>query len=650
MCGVVGFLGQSSPALPAQDLLRRMIADIRHRGPDEEGYFLDGLAGLGHARLSIVDLAHGQQPMANEDQSVVLSFNGEIFNHVELREDLKARGHRFRTRSDTEVILRLYEEKGADCVDDLNGDFAFAIWDGRLRRMMLARDRMGVRPLYYATIGNALYFASEIKALANVPEFDPSLDPFALDQIFTFWFPLPPRTPFRSVSELPPAHVLLATEDNVTVRPYWNLDFSQADDRIEIDRKTEDRIAEELRALLMGSVSLRMRADVPVGAYLSGGLDSSVITAAANRQSPQNLRSFSVAFETAEFDESAYQQRMVEALGARHSDILCRHSDIGRLFPDVIAAAERPLVRTAPAPLLALSGLVRGNGFKVVLTGEGADELFAGYDIFKEAKLRRFCAAQPGSKSRPLLYKRLYEYMPGLQSQSQRYLEAFFGADNGRVDDPLFSHLPRFASTMGAKIFFSEQIKEDLKGYDALDDLRAALPAEINRWHPMSRAQYLETAFLLPGYILSSQGDRVSMANSVEGRFPFLDHRLVEFAARLAPKLKMRGLREKHILRKAMSDLLPADICARPKQPYRAPASPSFVGPAAPGYVDDLLSDAAIGDSGYFNPGAVRKLHNKCRKRNTGGFRDNTALTGIISTQLWHRQFVLKQPVEKNAP
>ena len=639
MCGIAGFFGLKPGSAP-QPLLARMVKTIAHRGPDESGVHVEGDVGLGHARLSIIDLAGGQQPMANDDGSIWITFNGEIFNYLELRRDLIARGHRFATDSDTEVIIRAYEDMGPDCVTAFNGDFAFALWDKRRGRMMLARDRMGVRPLYYTQKDGALLFASEVKALLATPHVGAALDPIALDQIFTFWFPLAPRTVFKDICELPPAHVLIADANAIKVRRYWRLGYPEGGDGVAEDRRDAGEITEELRELFLDAVRIRLRSDVPVGAYLSGGLNSSMVVAAMKRMVPERLRTFSVTFDSTEFDESAFQDEMVRHLGTAHSKIACTTSDIAQDFPATIEHAERPILRTAPTPLLMLSKLTRASGFKVVLTGEGADEVFAGYDIFKEAKLRRFCARQPGSRRRPLLLRRLYPYLSGLQRQSQSYLESFFAAGTGDLADPLFSHLPRFRTTSGAKAFYSGELRAALKGYDAVAELRDSLPAEFARWHPLSQAQYLECAHLLPGYILSSQGDRMAMANAVEGRFPFLDHRLVEFASRIPPKLKIRGLREKHVLRAAARDLLPASIRGRPKQPYRAPDSQSFVGPDVPSYVASALSPATIDDAGIFEARAVEKLHEKCRVRGVSGFRDNAAFVGVLSTQLWHRTFV----------
>ncbi|OQM73433.1 asparagine synthase (glutamine-hydrolyzing) [Manganibacter manganicus] len=645
MCGFAGYFGSVGDA---DALLRRMVGEIVHRGPDEQGRFVSTQAGLAHARLSIVGLGDGQQPMVDETGHLTIAFNGEIFNYVELRDDLRARGRRFRTSSDTEVILHLYDEMGDACLSLLNGDFAFALWDERRHRMMLARDRMGVRPLFYTSKGGTLYFASEIKALLKVPGISATLDPIALDQIFTLWAPIAPRTAFAGIHELEPASVMIAEPGRTGLKHYWQLDYPPGDAPGNI--KQEAEAAEELRALLSDAVRLRMRADVPVGSYLSGGLDSSLVSALAAGMAPEGLKTFSVSFDSPEHDESAYQRQMAAALHSDHRTVVCREGDIACVFPEVIRFTERPIIRTAPAPLYNLSGLVRETGVKAVLTGEGADEVFAGYDLFKEARVRRFCARQPASRIRPHLFRKLYPYLPNLRQQSVEFLAAFFGVGDGFADDPLFSHRPRFKATAGAKLFYSRELREQLKGYDAADDLASRLPATFRTWHPLHQAQYLEARFLLPGYILSSQGDRMAMAHGIEGRFPFLDHRVVEFASRLPPEMKLKGLTEKHILRRAAQDLLPPAILERPKQPYQAPDSLAFTGPGDLDYVNDCLGEKSIAAGGLFNGEAVAKLHQKCRARATTGFRDNAAFVGILSTQLWHRAFAGQdQQIEKAA-
>ncbi|MCO5156581.1 MAG: asparagine synthase (glutamine-hydrolyzing) [Aquamicrobium sp.] len=644
MCGFGGFFGH---APEAEHLLRTMTHALEHRGPDEQGILASGQAGLAHARLAIVGLSDGQQPMRLEDGDLAIAFNGEIFNYVELREELRARGRRFRTASDTEVILQLYDEMGEECVTRLNGDFAFALWDARRQRMMLARDRMGVRPLFYTRHAGVFYFASEVKALLQVPGIRAEMDPFALDQIFTLWAPLAPRTPFKDIYELEPASLMIVDRNGATSRPYWRLDYPDAG---EPSRHRDERAAaEELRALLTDAVRLRMRADVPVGSYLSGGLDSSIISALAAGMTPQTLRTFSVTFDSAEHDESAFQNAMAQALGTRHAAVHCTEGDIAAVFPEVIRFTERPILRTAPAPLYTLSGLVRREGLKVVLTGEGADEVFAGYDIFKEARVRRFCGRQPGSRIRPHLFRKLYPYLPGLRQQSAEYLAAFFGTGSDRLDDPLFSHRPRLRGTVATKLFFSEALKSELAGYDAAEEMASLLPGAFARWHPLHQAQYLEARFLLPGYILSSQGDRMAMAHGIEGRFPFLDHRLVEFAAGLPPQMKLKGLTEKHILREATKDIVPALIRERPKQPYRAPDSRAFAGSGARGYVAEAMSERAIASTGLFSPKAVARLHAKCATGKAGGFRDNAAFVGVLSTQLWMQTFAGSQAAPRDA-
>jgi asparagine synthase (glutamine-hydrolysing) len=617
-----------------------MVAAIRHRGPDEHGFHIEDGIALGHARLSIIDLSSGQQPMANEDGTVWVTFNGEIFNYIELQQELLARGHTLRTSSDTEVIVHLYEDRGPACVEAFNGDFAFALWDKKRDRLVLARDRMGVRPVYYTINRGVLAFASEVKALFQVPGVRAELDPVAIDQCFTFWFPLAPRTPFKGIHELPPGHVLVSEGGRITVTPYWQLDYPDADEQRSRTAYDERELADELRDLLIDATRIRLRADVPVGAYLSGGLDSSAITALIKGFSNSRLRTFSVGFETAEFDETRYQQEVVRALGTEHESVLCTREDIGQMFPDVIRHTERPIIRTAPAPLFRLSGLVRNSDFKVVLTGEGADEVLGGYDIFKEDKVRRFWARQPRSPHRPKLLRRLYPYLSGIQGQSQAYLEAFFRVGLDQPNDPFFSHRPRWESTSKIKVFYSSDFVTSLGDYNAVDDFRNHLPSRYSSWHPLSRAQYLEAAHLLPGYILSAQGDRMGMAHAVEGRFPFLDHRVVEFAARLPTRLRVKGLTEKYLLRKSMEGHLPDVIAHRPKQPYRAPDSECFFGETAPDYVEELLSPTVVARTGYFDPISVGKLVRKCRDHTATSLRDNMALVGVLSVQLLDHLFV----------
>jgi asparagine synthase (glutamine-hydrolysing) len=379
---------------------------------------------------------------------------------------------------------------------------------------------------------------------------------------------------------------------------------------------------------------------VPVGTYLSGGLDSSLVTALVTRVSDAPLRTFSVSFDDPEFDERAHQQEMVSALGTDHSELRCSNSDITRVFPDVVWHAETPLLRTSPAPLYLLAQMVRERGYKVVLTGEGADEIFGGYDIFKEAKVRRFWSKFPSSTRRASLVKRLYPYLPNLQRQPAASLRSFF--DNTRDDlaDPCFSHLPRWRVTSGLKLFFSDAVRSAVNGYDGRSELASRLPADYGNWDPFCQSQYLETVHLLPGYILSSQGDRVAMAHGVESRFPFLDPNVVAFASALPPTLKMKALNEKFLLKQLARDLVPASVWQRSKQPYRAPGAKAFFAPGADGYTHDLLSPAQLQRDGIFDPRAVGRLVQKVRGRTAIGVKDDMALVGIISTQLVIHRFI----------
>jgi asparagine synthase (glutamine-hydrolysing) len=452
MCGIAGVFNLHGRRAQGT-LVERMVATLGHRGPDGRGCHVGGAIAMGHARFSIIDVAGGQQPMTNEDGSLWITFNGEIFNYVELWDELERKGHRFATRSDTEVILHLYEEKGEDCVTDFNGQWAFALWDNRRRRLFLSRDRLGVRPLFYTFVNQQFLFASEAKALFAHPGVTRDLDLEALDQIFTFWTPLAPRTIFRQVSELPPGHSLSITGEGCRTYTYWRPDY-----RTMREPADPERCADELLDLLVDATRIRLCSEVPVGVYLSGGIDSTVVTTIITRFTESPLRTFSVTFEDLEFDESAYQDEVIAHLQADHARVRCSAADIAGVFPDVIWHTERPIVRTAPAPLYLLSRLVRDSGYMVVLTGEGSDEMLGGYDIFKEAKIRAFMAAHPDSSRRPQLLKRPYLYLNHVQAQSHAYLKAFFRVEDG-PSSCFFSHLPRWQLTARLKLLFSADAK-----------------------------------------------------------------------------------------------------------------------------------------------------------------------------------------------
>jgi len=638
MCGIAGIAGLSSQsAAPQRAELREMIEHLRHRGPDGYGFYEDAQVGLAHARLSIIDLEGGSQPIHNEDRSVWVVFNGEIFNYLELRADLERSGHRFYTHSDTEVIVHLYEQHGLDFVHQLNGQFAIALWDVRRRRLVLARDRTGIRPVFYTLHGGRLVFASEIKALFAHPGVPRRLRAAGISQVFTFWSSQAPATIFDGVLSLPAGHVLVLEDGKTDIRKYWDWQFPESGATA---RSVEDE-ARELRELLVDAVRLQLRADVPVGAYLSGGLDSSIVTTLIKHFTDTPLRTFSLTFEDGEFDESDYQSEMVRYLGTHHTAVRCTRADIGAAFPRAIWHAETPIVRTAPTPLMLLSERVRAEGYKVVLTGEGADEVFAGYDLFREAKVRRFWGRSPQSAWRPRLLERLYPYLKHSPMAGRAFTQNFFGQGIDDMQSPWFAHMPRWRTTQRLWQFFTPEVRAEAAAVDPFAEIASRLPPEIGRWAPLSRDQYVEAHTLLSGYLLCSQGDRMAMANSVEGRFPFLDHRVIEFANGLPPHHKLRALEEKYVLKQAVRGLLPERIRVRTKQPYRAPDSQSFFTEGRPlEYVEALFGQARIGESGLFDPLAVRKLYEKCRAGRAIGFADNMAFVGILSTLLVEEMFV----------
>ncbi len=635
MCGIAGVLAERG-VLPTQIELERMISAVAHRGPDGYGFYLQNQIGLAHARLSIIDLEGGKQPIHNEDQTVWVVFNGEIFNYRELRESLSAQGHRFYTHSDTEVIVHLYEQYGDQFVQHLNGQFAIALWDSQRERLLLTRDRVGIRPLFYCRYQGRLRFASEIKSLLNDPDLPRRLDLDALADVFTYWAVSAPRSSFEHIQQLPPGHTLVIEKNgHDSLSQYWDWPFPE-EDFAEI---SAEQAAHEVREQLIKAVRLQLRADVPVGAYLSGGLDSSILTTIIKNYTDTPLRTFSIAFDDDEFDESGFQQELVDYLGTHHSSFRCSRRDIADAFPRTVWFAETPILRTAPTPLMLLSEHVRAQGYKVVLTGEGADEVYGGYDLFKEAKIRRFWSRQPNSTWRPRLLEKLYPYLKHSPVAAAAFTQNFFAQGTLSPNDPAYAHQPRWTTTQRIWQFFNADAKAQLK-QNHYEHFYASLPPSFSHWHPLNRDQYVEATTFMTSYLLSSQGDRVAMANSIEGRVPFLDHNVIEHACRLPPKLKIRGLTEKHILREAMRDVLPPSIYRRTKQPYRAPDCQSFFDNGiAQEYVAELFH-SRVKDVGYFDAAAVAKLYDKCRLGRAIGFADNMAFVGILSTLLLQEMFV----------
>ncbi|HEX9310172.1 MAG TPA: asparagine synthase (glutamine-hydrolyzing), partial [Gemmatimonadaceae bacterium] len=587
--------------------------------------------GFAHVRLSIVDIAAGSQPMTNEDGQIVITYNGEIYNHPELRHELEQLGHVFRTRCDTEVLVHGYEQWGVQLLQRLNGQFAFAIYDRNNETVLIARDRFGVRPLFYSQPNGAFFFGSEIKAILASGEVNASVDPRGIDEVFTFWAARAPRTPFAGIASLEPGTYGIWKDGALWLHRYYELDYPET-------RDEPTDVIERLDELMLRSVGMRLRADVPVGAYLSGGLDSSITASLAASASPHTLRSFSITFDDPRFDESEFQREVATDIGSIHAITAIGRNSIAESFPQVLWHTETPVLRTAAVPMYHLAKLTKESGIKVVLTGEGADELFLGYDLFKEVQVRQFCLRNPGSAWRERLLDRLY---PDLMAHGRggEFWRRFF-LDAGARGDPLFSHLPRFLLSARVKDFYAPEFKARLGRIDVMAELRASLPARFFGWSSLNQAAYLEMTTLLAPYLLSSQGDRMAMAHGIEGRFPFLDHKLYEFASALPTGSRLRGLREKEILRRWAARILPPRIKARTKQPYRAPDAPSFFGPHAPEWIGDHLSPDALRRVGIFSSGAVQGLLRRCNAGLVTGFRENQAVIGVLSTQLWHHQFI----------
>lgn len=643
MCGIAGILSLDGTERISPASLIPMIGVQRHRGPDESGIFVDDHIGMAHARLSIIDLASGTQPMHNENKTIWIVYNGEVFNYPELRADLEKRGHHFYSTSDTEVIVHCYEEYGPDCLNLLNGQFAIALWNTRTRELFLARDRIGIRPLHYMVHDRLLLFASEIKSLFAAQRTPREIDLVALHQVFTFWTTLPGRTVFKGINELQPGHFLRVSRGNIDVKPFWDVPFYPPSEYTNLHPQ---EITERIRELLLDAVRIRLRADVPVGAYLSGGLDSSGITSLVVNNFNNQISTYGIAFEEADFDEAQHQRKMAQFLNLNHHEIRVTNEDISTWFPEVIWHCEKPILRTAPVPLFLLSRLVHQDGLKVVLTGEGADEMFGGYNIFREALVRKYWSHHPDSPVPKNLIGHLYPYIfknPLLQ----KTLYAFFEQGIDQPDHLLFSHLLRWKNTGKICTFFSDSYAASIGSCNSLAEIERLLPPSYQKWQILPRAQYLESKIFLSNYLLSSQGDRVAMANSLEIRLPFLDYRVMEFMGHVSPRWKIHGLNEKYILKKAFSNILPDAIANRPKHPYRAPIQQSLLSNKYSLYAQEMLSEKTLTDSGIFNPSKVAMLIKKLQSGRGFGETDGMALVGILSTQLLVNRFLTDFPDRK---
>jgi asparagine synthase (glutamine-hydrolysing) len=639
MCGIAGIIDYDGK-VNSSDTVQAMLASINYRGPDESGIYNSPFASIGNVRLSILDISGGQQPLSDPSGRFWIVFNGEIFNYSELRIELEKKGNKFLTHSDTEVLVQLFAVYGRKCLPLLNGQFAFAIWDKIKEELFIARDRIGIRPLFYNLSKGTFTFASEIKSLYKNKKIAIDFCHKSLSQIYTFWSTITPRTAFKDVLELSPGHCLIYNREGLQIEKFWELKCNIRDNSLSLNDAL-DRFHE----LFTDAVRIRLRADVEVAAYLSGGIDSSATVSYIKNIEPGILNTFSVGFDEIDFDESSYQNEAARYFNTKHTAVNCKAKEIAEIFPKVVWHLETPVTRTAPAPMFLLSKLVRENNIKVVITGEGADEMLAGYDIFKEDKIRRFWASQPHSTFRPLLLKRLYPYLPQMKDANPTILKMFYGYKMEDTGNPFYSHLLRWNNSNHIKKHFDENVKSELAGYSMFNDLEERLPVGFDKWGSLDKGQWIEATLLLSGYLLSSQGDRMAMANSVEGRYPFLDYRLIEFCISLPDRFKLNGLTEKFLLKKLLKNKIPERIIKRSKQAYRAPIKSVFLSDDSPVYVKEMLSSSYTRKVGVFNHQSVAATVSKIEKTGQSTEVDNMVLASVISTHLLYHQFIEQQNV-----
>lgn len=635
MCGIAGILAGPTSSPPTFGELRDMIAMLGHRGPDGHGFYRSGQFGLAHARLSLVDLAGAAQPIHNADRTLWLSFNGEIYNFRELRAQLVALGHRFYTQGDGEVIVHCYERYGEAAWRMLNGQFAFALWDGRRRCLWLVRDRMGILPLQFAQSDRHVAFASEAKALFAGGRTGPVLDPAALVEAFALWSVVAPRTVFRGVEMVPPATAIcFDARLRRTEQRYWEPSPAT------LDATTTAEASAALRARLEQAVGLRLEADVPVGVYVSGGLDSSVLAGLAAAQRGDGLPTFSIRFPDARFDETDPQRAVARHLRSAHHETVCDGAAIRAALNEVVWHCEAPLLRASPVPMFLLSRLVRASGIKAVLSGEGADEILGGYTIFKEDRIRRFWARQPSSAMRPALLRRIHEYVGDERTRATPLWQSFFRRGLTETSDPFYSHAVRWANNAWATHLLAPDVRRSNDLGRIVGQLRAAMPRDGYTAGSLEHVQIVEMNTFMAPYLLASQGDRVAMGNAVEVRYPFLDPGVVDFCLAQPARHKLLGTRDKLILRHLARDLLPAAIAARPKRPFRAPIATSLLQEGG-SQLDGLLSERALLQSGLIDAAATARLVAKARARDgqLASEREEMGLIGVLTLQSLWQQF-----------
>lgn len=625
MCGICGVVDLKAGRPVDPGVLRRMNRALRHRGPDEEGYHEVPHAALAMCRLRVIDPAGGSQPMANEDGSVWLVYNGEIYNFRELRSELESRGHRFRTRSDTEVIVHAYETFGVDCVRKFRGMFAFALWDARRRKLLLARDRLGIKPLYYWQQGARVAFASELKSLLQLQDLARDVDPEALDLYLTYGYVPAPHSVFRGVRKLPPGHRLVLDRTGLRVDRYW--DFVPAE---RASGSLRDRVA-ELRERLGEVVRSHLVSDVPVGAFLSGGLDSSTVVALMSLAGARPVRTFSVGFGEAQFDELSYARQVAERYATEHRELLVEPDVAGRL-PEILGYFDEPFGDSSAIPTYLVSQLARRH-VTVVLTGDGGDEVFCGYEWQRRYQLLKPLYRLP-APLRAWAPRLAALVPPGAWRQRAAGLLADVRLSPA---DGYLRRMTLFDASRRRELYHDDVLRT-LDGHDSLQALRRWLDV-LPHADFRNRMLYADTHFYCPEDCLTKV-DRMTMAWSLEARVPLLDHDLVEFMAAVPPHWKLRGLTSKHLLREAVRELLPTSLLRKRKQGFSVPVGPWLRGPLY-GAACDLLLDARARQRGWLRPEAVRRLLEEHR---TGRADHGHRLYALLGLEVWARQYVDRIP------
>lgn len=631
MCGIAGAVDLTGSRMFSVPRLLAMTGAIAHRGPDDERVHVEPGVALGARRLSIVDLAGGRQPIANEAGDLWVAFNGELFEYPELRHDLLARGHRLATRCDTEAWVHLYEDHGVGMFERARGQFAVSLWDRLNRTLILGRDRVGICPLYYTERDGWLLWGSEIKALLASGMVPALPDPKGIDYFFNFFSASTSRTLFQGIGVIPPGHYLKVENGRKTLERYWDLDFPDAGQERKLD--AHGPLADELEALLRQAVERRLRGDVPVVSYISGGLDSTVVLGLSSRQRGKAVPSFTIGLDRAGPDERTQAAESAHALGSPLTVVTMNRDDIAAAYPELVRASEVPVLDTSCACLLRLAQTVHGQGYKVVLTGEGADEALAGYIWFKGQKIRNAIGSRHGL------------FLPKL---IRRMILRSIGGDRSRWPDRTPIGGVRTAQQDVYDILgqsrtqlYSDGMWDRLGDHSAYDDL-GITGERIQRWHPLNQSLYVGYKVMLAGMLLHSKGDRIAMNASVETRYPFLDDDVINFCAGIDPDYKLRGLTDKWLLRQVAARTLPAQIANRPKTMFRASMSKTFLGENRPGWVDQLLSPESLRATGYFDPARIargrflRSIFPRITPKQLGL---DMSLTCVISTQLWHHTF-----------